>query len=152
MNIEIRKAERTNVSEIISLCAAHAEYEKSEYSALGKAEKLESCLFDVNTRFFCYLAFSNNVIVGYATCMLEFSTWDAEYYMHMDCLYVKPDYRSMGIGEMFIKHIATKARELGCKVIQWQTPVWNSRAIKFYHRVGAVSKEKLRMYLNSESL
>jgi hypothetical protein len=31
--------------------------------------------------------------------------------------------------------------------VQWQTPAWNEGAIRFYDRIGAVSKEKLRFFL-----
>jgi hypothetical protein len=39
------------------------------------------------------------------------------------------------------------AREKNCVNIQWQTPVFNKRAIKFYNRIGATGKDKVRFTL-----
>lgn len=147
MNYKIRRAFPDDIPEIINLCAEHAEYEGSSYTSEGKAEKLSSFLFSQHPRLSCIVAESNNTIVGYATYMLEFSTWDAGLYMHMDCVYLREQMRGLGIGEALINKIIKEAKSQGCNLIQWQTPESNERAIKFYYRMGATSKKKLRMYL-----
>lgn len=152
MNYEVRKAMSSDIDEIIKLCGEHAEYEQSSYSPEGKAEKLTPFLFSDDPRLYCLIATSKQNILGYATYMFEFSTWDAGLYVHMDCLYLRPDARGFGIGEAFIKEIARQAKANGCKVVQWQTPVFNERAIKFYYRIGATAKEKLRLYVNEETI
>ena len=152
MEFHIRKAQPSDVAEIIRLCAEHSEYEKASYSSEGKAEKLASFLFNVHPHIFCILAESGKDILGFATYMFEFSTWDAAFYTHMDCLYLRPHARGLGIGEKLIKEIAKAAKENDCKQIQWQTPVFNERAIKFYHRIGAASKEKLRLYIDETTI
>lgn len=147
MNYSIRKAKPSDISEIIQLCAEHAEYEKASFSSEGKAEKLSQLLFGKNPRAYCLMAESENQIVGYATYSFEFSTWDAELYTHMDCLFLRDFARGFGIGEALVHQIKKAAKENNCTIIQWQTPQFNERAIKFYYRIGATSKEKLRMYL-----
>jgi hypothetical protein len=37
--------------------------------------------------------------------------------------------------------------KLKCNHIQWQTPDFNKRAIKFYERIGGISKSKERYFL-----
>jgi ribosomal protein S18 acetylase RimI-like enzyme len=152
MNYKIRKAVSTDITEIIKLCAEHAEYEKANYNDSGKAEKLFPFLFGANPKLFCLIAESENQILGYATYSLEISTWDAELYTHMDCLYLRPQYRSLGIGEALVKEIAKAAYANYCKIMQWQTPVFNERAIKFYYRIGATSKNKLRLYVDEATI
>ncbi len=152
MNYKIRKAGPTDINEIIKLCAEHAEYEKANYDAKGKAEKLFPFLFGPNPKLFCLIAESDNQILGYSTYSFEMSTWDAELYTHMDCLYLRPQYRSLGIGEALVKEIAKAASVNNCKIMQWQTPVFNERAIKFYYRIGATSKEKLRLYVDEAAI
>jgi ribosomal protein S18 acetylase RimI-like enzyme len=147
MNYSIRTAKLNDTNEIIKLCSEHALYEKASYSSEGKAEKLAHYLFSENPRLFCLIAESENQIVGYATYMLEFSTWDADFYVHMDCLFIREFARGFGIGEALVKEIGKQAKKNNCTLIQWQTPQFNERAIKFYYRIGATSKEKLRMYL-----
>lgn len=148
MTATIRPAEPADIQEIIRLCGEHAEYEKASYFTEGKAEKLSAFLFSETPRLYCLLAEKADKIVGYVTYMQEFSTWDAGLFIHLDCLFVRPEARSAGLGEKLIRAVVDHARELGCEQIQWQTPEWNERAIKFYHRIGATSKPKLRMYLD----
>ncbi len=147
MNYTIRNATPNDIDEIILLCSEHAEYERAYYSSEGKAKKLTQLLFDENPRAYCLIAESENQIVGYVTYSFEFSTWDAELYTHMDCLFLREFARGFGIGEALVEQIKLASKENNCSIIQWQTPQFNERAIRFYYRIGATSKEKLRMYL-----
>ena len=56
--------------------------------------------------------------------------------------------RGFGIGEKLVNRMKLETQKLGCDLIQWQTPDFNERAIKFYKRIGATSKSKERFYLN----
>jgi ribosomal protein S18 acetylase RimI-like enzyme len=148
MDYLIRDAEPDDVGEIVRLCVEHAEFEKVEFSPEGKAEKLKSLLFSASPRLFCLVVESEGELVGYATFMKELSTWEADDYLHMDCLFLRPHARNYRIGEELIKEIARRAEMMNCAEIQWQTPAWNERALVFYRRLGANSRVKVRMYLD----
>lgn len=36
---------------------------------------------------------------------------------------------------------------MGCEGTQWQTPIFNTRAMKFYERLGTTANDKRRFYL-----
>jgi ribosomal protein S18 acetylase RimI-like enzyme len=144
---QIREARPADIAEIIRLCGEHAEYEQADYDATGKEERLLHHLFADTPRLYCLLAVQDNEVLGYATYMYEFSTWDAGFYTHMDCLYLRPRARGQGIGEALVQEIAKAAKAQGCSLMQWQTPDLNVRAIKFYNRIGARAKGKQRFYL-----
>ncbi|MEO1715245.1 MAG: GNAT family N-acetyltransferase, partial [Bacteroidota bacterium] len=76
-----------------------------------------------------------------------FSTWDAEYYVYLDCLYLEPQTRGQGIGTQIMEEVKAFARAEDCSVIQWQTPDFNEKAIRFYQKIGGVSKAKERFFL-----
>lgn len=153
MTVCIRQARPEDTDEIIRLCREHAEFEKAEYCVAGKAEKLAAFLFSDTPRLYCLLVEGDDgCILGYATFMPEFSTWDAECYLHMDCLYLRPQARNQGIGRQLVKAIARRALEMGCRQIQWQTPSFNERALKFYFRIGATAKEKVRLFLDKNAI
>ena len=153
MDYRIRDATPADLPEIVRLCGEHAEFEQADYSPEGKAEKLAKLLFSDSLRISCLIVEgSDGEILGYATFMTELSTWEADFFIHMDCLFLRPQARGMGIGEQLIKEIAARAINMNCKQIQWQTPNWNERAIAFYYRIGANSKEKLRMYLDETTI
>lgn len=149
-NYLIRKAEPADIPEIVKLCGEHAEYEQAEFDPAGKAQKLALFLFSEDPRAHCLIAQLGKKVLGYATFCYEFSTWDAELYTNMDCLYLRPHARGFGIGQRLVETIKQISRKNNCYLMQWHTPSFNERAIKFYHRIGAQSKDKVRFYLNDK--
>lgn len=145
-NLKIRFTKPKDIARIVELCGEHSEFEKKEFNSGGKATKLGKALFCENPKLFCILSEMNDETVGFATYMKQFSTWEAEDYVYMDCLYLIESARNMGIGEILMHSINQHSQALGCKLIQWQTPVFNKRAIKFYKQIGAYSKTKERFF------
>lgn len=143
----VRFAEPQDIHIIVELCSLHAEYERADYSSVGKVEALKSFLFSDLPTAYCLLAELNGEVIGYATYAPQFSTWDANFYIYMDCLFLREVARGNGIGELLIDRIKKEARKLNCALIQWQTPDFNERAIKFYRRIGATQKAKERFFL-----
>lgn len=152
MFYKIRPCKQNDLDQLIDLCADHADFEKAFYSKEGKKVKLENSMFKEHPEIYCLVVEQANQLIGYATYSFEFSTWDADFYTHMDCLYLKPEARNYGIGEQLIKEISKSSIQKNISLIQWQTPAFNERAIKFYNRIGASSKEKLRFYLDEEGM
>ena len=135
------------VEEILDLCAGHAAYEKSEYDRTGKAERLSVDLFGKDPKLYCLVVEANDTYIGYITWMKQYSTWDAEEYLYMDCLYLEEGFRGYGIGEAMVEAMKSFGRKEKIDLVQWQTPDFNERAIKFYKRLGAYSKSKERFFL-----
>lgn len=142
----IRFAKEDDIPEIVELCQQHAIFERAEYDKSGKIDKLKNHLFSDQPDVNCLVALMKDSIVGYATYLKQFSTWDAGFYIYMDCLYLNEQSRGQGIGELFMNRIKEEANKSGCNLIQWQTPDFNIRAMKFYRRIGAYSKPKERFF------
>jgi GNAT superfamily N-acetyltransferase len=130
------------------LCQKHAEFEKADFSPEGKEEKLKEAIFSKSPKLFCLVVAAKETIVGYVSYTFDFSTWDAATFIYMDCLFLEEEARSFGIGEVLIKKLKEIAAENNCVNIQWQTPEFNTRAIKFYNKIGAKGKDKVRFTLN----
>lgn len=143
----IRLAKKTEIKDIVRLCALHAEYEKAEYDSTEKEQNLIKYLFSENPSSFCLVVELDNKIIGYSSYMKQFSTWDADFYTYMDCLFLTEESRGYGIGEKMMNVIKMEAKKQNCKLIQWQTPNFNTRAIKFYDRIVGISKTKERYFL-----
>ncbi len=133
---EIRLVKETDMDQVIELCSLHAKFENAEYDNRGKAINLSRAIFKETPSLFCLVAERNNSIVGYATMTKEFSTWDADYYLHMDCLFILEESRGLGLGTLFIEAIKEFAIDNFCTHIQWQTPIDNYNAIGFYTSLG----------------
>lgn len=135
----------------IQLCAEHAQYEDALYNPQNKEECLFHALFSDSPRLYAWVIEQHGKLVGYATATLEFSTWDADSFLHMDCLYIREEMRGEGFGPLLIKEIVLLARKHNCVNVQWQTPIWNKRAIQFYQRLGAASQQKVRFFLSRDA-
>lgn len=144
----IRSVERQDIPALIRLCAEHAAYEEIDFDSSEKEEALRRHLFTADALTKCFVVEQNNRLIGYSTFMKQFSTWDACHYIYMDCLYLKPISRNRGIGKQLLKKVEQYAQSEGCRLLQWQTPTSNERAIRFYHNYGATSKEKERFFLD----
>jgi len=147
MNYIIRPARKQDMERIIVLCQAHAEYERSDYDPDQKEEILSRFIFRQNLPLHCLVVEKAEALVGYATFMKQFSTWDAEYYVYLDCLYLEPQTRGRGIGTQIMEEVKAFARAEDCSGIQWQTPDFNEKAIRFYQKIGGVHKAKERFFL-----
>lgn len=145
----IRFAEKRDLTQLVQLCQEHADYERADYDPSDKADMLGVFLFGESPVAHCLVVEKDEMLIGFATCMKQFSTWDAGYYIYLDCLYLKADVRGQGLGTLLIHHIIAHARNEKCKVIQWQTPVFNEKAIRFYQKIGGVSKTKERFFLQA---
>lgn len=142
--MKIRYVERRDLDSIIELCKAHTEYEKAEYQEEGKKELLAKFFFGPHSEIKCIVVEIGEEIVGYATFFKQFSTWDATYYLYMGCLFLYEKARGKGIGRQIMDFIKAYAWSVDCSMIQWQTPVFNQRAINFYQKLDAESITKER--------
>ncbi|MEU6071717.1 GNAT family N-acetyltransferase [Streptomyces sp. NPDC047082] len=145
----VRHAGRADLPRVRELAAQHAEYERAAPPVPDLAARLATLLFDApSPRLRCLVAETpDGEVVGYATCSPELSTWEGREYLHMDCLFLAPGHRGLGLGALLVDAVAAEARALGLGEVQWQTPAWNEGAVRFYDRLGARSLEKLRYSL-----
>ena len=140
----IRPAQESDLGEILLLCAEHAGFERSSFCPEQARGSLGRFLFGERPRARCLVAQVGGSVVGYATYALEFSTWRAAEYVHMDCLFVRAGFRNAGLGRLLLAEVGQAAAALGCDFVEWQTPAWNHDAIRFYDRAGAVKAAKKR--------
>lgn len=148
MNYIIRPCEEKDLPELVELCAAHAEYEKGEYSPEGKLEGLRAAIFGETKKLNCWIVEVDGKAEGFTTFTFDFSTWDAAPFLYMDCLYLNESCRGKGVGTEIMNKIREEALKNNCKNIQWQTPEFNALAIKFYVGLGSTGKQKMRFFLN----
>lgn len=143
----IRNIEAKDLEVFVNLCEAHAHYEQCEYDKKGKVILLEKSFFKKPVELYGLVVEFEEQLIGFASYMKQYATWDARSYIYMDCLFIDKHHRSKGLGDELIKKIKQSAILLECNHIQWQTPEFNTRAIKFYKRIGATSKSKERFFL-----
>jgi ribosomal protein S18 acetylase RimI-like enzyme len=150
MEYIIRKCKENDLPTLIELCQKHADYEQATFDKTGKEVLLKRAIFSESQKLFCYVIESNDILAGYFSYTLDFSTWDAKNFLYLDCLYLEPEFRGLGIGEKAFEMLKEIAKENDSINIQWHTPVFNERAIKFYNRIGGTGKDKVRFFIDTQ--
>ncbi|AWM14094.1 N-acetyltransferase [Flavobacterium sediminis] len=145
--MEIRLAQKGDLPQIVGLCKQHAEYEQAEYSTKDKEKLLSKAIFGTSPSLKCLVVAEGNTIVGYATFMQQFSTWDVGFYLYLDCLFLTEETRGKGLGTALMEKIKEYSKIENCTEIQWQTPDFNEKAIRFYQKNGGISKKKERFFM-----
>ena len=90
---------------------------------------------------------------GFALYFHNYSTWRGHAGIHLEDIYVTPSLRGKGIGRALIARVAAIAVEEGCPRLQWDVLEWNTPAIGFYQKMGAVMQSDWRtMRVTGEAL
>ncbi len=147
MEYLIRDFQESDIDQLIILCANHAAHEQSDYDPKDKAALLKNALLSDNPCLRCLIVTVKNEFAGYAAFTFDFSTWDARYYLHLDCIYLEGKFRGLGIGKEIMNRLLAVAKKKNCINLQWQTPISNESAISFYGRVGGKALDKKRFFL-----
>ncbi|MFE9848620.1 GNAT family N-acetyltransferase [Streptomyces sp. NPDC005576] len=143
----VRRALLADLPKVAEMCAAHAAFEGAGPVPADLATRLESALLPADPRAWCFVGDHEGELTGYATCSLEFSTWQASDYIHLDCLFVTETHRGEGWGRRLLDAVTRTAAARSLAQVQWQTPEWNADAIRFYTRAGAQASPKVRFSL-----
>jgi GNAT superfamily N-acetyltransferase len=137
MNTTIRSARESDTSLILSLIRELADFEKLLHEVEATEDKLREQLFGPNAVPEVLIAEVEGKGIGFALFFHNFSTFLAKPGIYLEDLYVKPEYRSRGVGLKLLQAIARIAVQRGCGRFEWSVLDWNERAISFYHRLGA---------------
>jgi GNAT superfamily N-acetyltransferase len=127
---------------LLSLIREHGEYERS-VATISKAQ-LDHILEMHDAPVDIIVAEVGDALVGFAAITIDFSLWRAHRWAHLDCLFVKEDHRGFRIGQQLFQHMAALAHKKGADQLEWQTPDWNSDAIRFYRHQNTFDTVKVR--------
>ena len=149
----IRKAVASDVPQIRALIGELAEYERAPGQAVATEEALMRDGFGPQPRFACLMAEVDGAVAGFALYFHNYSTWRGQWGLYLEDLFVRPAFRGRGAGKALFLECARTAVAEGCGRFDWQVLDWNTPAIQFYERLGAVAKKEwLSMRLDGEAL
>ena len=133
----IRKANSSDVKDIIRLLVELAVYEKEPDAVKVTEEELIRDGFGSNPRYECLLAEFNSEVVGLAFFTPRYSTWVGDT-LHLEDLVVTKKMRGKGIGTLLYREFLLEAKQRGVKRVEWSVLDWNKTAIDFYKKSGAI--------------
>lgn len=148
-NLKIRETNEKDCELILSLIKEIAEYEKMSNQVIATEETLLEYIFKNNRAEVIILELDKNPI-GYALFFYNFSTFVGRSGLYLEDIFIKKEFRGRGIGKEVFKFLARKAREEGCKRMEWVCLDWNEPSINFYKSLGAIPMDEWTIYRLNE--
>lgn len=139
--IVLRPAVRADVPLILAFIRELAEYEKLAHEVVADGAGLAGQLFGERPAAEVVIAEADGQPAGFALFFHNFSTFLGRRGLYLEDLYVRPAFRGRGLGLALMRHLARLAVERGCGRFEWSVLDWNTPAIAFYRRLGAVGLE-----------
>jgi len=134
--VTFRYADKKDCGLILEFIRELAEYEKMLDEVVATEELLNEWLFEKKIAEVIF-ACEDDVEVGFALFFHNFSTFLGKAGIHLEDLYVKPEYRGKGYGKALIKRLAEITVERDCGRLEWCCLDWNKPSIDFYLSLGA---------------
>src|ERR1700729_2659332 len=147
-SLNLRPATPADVPQILAFIRDLATYEREPDAVHATEADLLRDGFGETKRFDCLIAeltdADTTTAAGFALYFHNYSTWRGHAGIYLEDLYVTPSLRGKGIGRALITRVAAIAVEEGCTRLQWDVLEWNTPAIGFYRKMGAVVQSDWR--------
>ena len=140
--MRLRPAARDDVGQILSFIRELAEYEKLAHEAVADEATLAAQLFGERPAAEVVIAEVDGQPAGFALFFHNFSTFLGQRGLYLEDLFVRPQFRGLGLGRRLMAHLAKLAVERDCGRFEWSVLDWNEPAIRFYRSLGAVGLEE----------
>jgi GNAT superfamily N-acetyltransferase len=141
-NVVLRAATVDDAALLLSLIRALAEYEKLAHECVATEASLREHLFGPRPYAEAIIAEADGQPAGFALFFHNYSTFVGKPGIYLEDLFVKPEYRGLGIGKRLLVEVARLGVERGCGRYEWTVLDWNEPAIRFYESLGAEMKRE----------
>jgi len=138
MSLVIRKAEERDAPAIFGFIRELAEYERLAHEVDATQTDIAKALFGLSPRVFADIAEWQGEPVGFALWFHNFSTFRGRHGIYLEDLFVRPAFRSKGIGRALLKHLARRCLDEGLTRLEWSVLDWNEPAVRVYRSIGAI--------------
>lgn len=145
-DLKIRKCEEKDIPALHSLILGLAEHEKRPEDVTGTDEEMKYWLFKRKIAT-ALLAELDGSAVGYAIYYQVYGSYSAVGKIHLEDIFIKPDFRGKGFGTKLFAHICSEVLSEGYKAMEWSALDFNTDSIQYYLNLGA-EKEKGRTYFD----
>lgn len=146
MDLTIRAIVPDDVSNVIALVREFAAFESLSDFCEVTEESFSAAMFGDGAVTQGLIAFDGETAIAYAIFYPNFASFRGQRGFYLEDIYINDEYRGKGIGEAMIREIARLAAERGFERIDFLVLDWNTPAVKFYQKLGAVRDEDERHF------
>ena len=149
--LTFRNATEDDVGLILEFIKKLADYEKRLDEVIATEESLKKWIFEKKQAEVIF-ALEDEKEIGFALFFLSFSTYISNVNLHLEDLFVYPEYRGRGYGKALLKQLAKIVVERDYGRFEWTCLSWNKPSIDFYLSLGAKQKDWNVFHLTGEEL
>ena len=149
--LTFRDATEEDTELILEFIKKLADYEKRLDEVIATEEELRKWIFDKKQAEVIF-ALEGGVEIGFALFFLSFSTYISNVNLHLEDLFIDPEYRGKGYGKALLKKLAKIVTERGYGRFEWTCLSWNKPSIDFYLSLGAKQKDWNVFHLTGDEL
>ena len=113
-----------------------ADFKKGADQVLTTEADIARDGFGAKPLFRALIAEGDSQAAGFAVFFGYYSTWRGAG-IHLEDLFVRPDFRGHGIGKALLARVAQTAVEEKRVFVRWEVLNWNQPALDFYKGLGA---------------
>ena len=144
-DFKFRKATEEDAALILEFIKGIATYEKMLDEVVNTEEKIKEIVFGKGHAEVIF-ALEGEKEVGFALFFHNYSTFVGRAGIHLEDLFVWPEYRGKGYGKALLCEVARIAKERGCGRLEWTCLDWNTPSINFYLSLGATPMDEWTIY------
>ena len=151
--LKIEPAKIEDVSLILKFIQELAVFEEFPFDVTVTKDDLEKNLFGQNSIAETIICYSNETPCGFAVFYNTFSTTTGKPGLHLDDLFILPQYQGQGIGSKVLHYLSNLAKDRGCARFEWWALKTNIAATQFYQGIGAKTVDEINVFrLNSKEI
>jgi len=144
-HLTIRETELSDVPVLLALIKELAVYEKLSDKVVTDEVAIRKTLFGEKAYAEALLAVWKGQPAGMVIFFHNYSTFLGKPGFYIEDLYVKEQFRGLGIGKELLLKCVQIARERDCRRMEWLVLNWNP-AKKFYEKLGAYPLDEWTVY------
>jgi GNAT superfamily N-acetyltransferase len=141
----IRPAEPADAEVVHRFIVELAEAEQFPGPVLAQPRDVAEALFGERPVAEAVVATVDGEPVGFALFYPTYSTIAGRPGIHLEDLYVRPEYRGSGLGQALLGHLADLAVRRGCARLEWWVLRTNEPALRFYRRLHARGLDEIEV-------
>ena len=136
--LTIRPATLDDAHLLTTMIHEMADYDRLSHEASVIEDDIVRDGFGASPKFRVVIAEWEGRPAGYALFFEFYSSFQGRAGLLLDDIFVRPEYREHGVGKLLLAHVARIAWKEGYFCIRWEVLNWNTAAIDFYRKLGAV--------------
>lgn len=144
-DFKFRKATEADAALVLEFIKGIATYENMLDEVINTEEMIKEVVFGKGNAEVIF-ALEGEKEVGFALFFHNYSTFVGKSGIHLEDLFVWPEYRGKGYGKALFLEVARIAKERGCGRMEWTCLDWNTPSINFYLSMGAIPMEEWTIY------